>query len=215
MVANLAAGYNAQPRDVNGIVRDGRRRRSDKSGVAAEAAAADFPHLAPEARPTVWLPDAYTWLVAGPRERRRRRSSRAERTSVGSSDIVLAMPEPLAEAIGWDEEPPAWDDVFEAADDDDLWSRPRPPRVGRLQARQDEPARRDLRRGGDVRLVRHRRGLARRASPPAVGAPTGRARDGAPARARDEPLHGDARALPLARAPGRARPARPPTSSRP
>ena len=61
MVANLAAGYNAQPRDINGMcvviapVRD-------KSGVAAEAAAAGFPLLAPEQKPTVWLPDSDTWL---------------------------------------------------------------------------------------------------------------------------------------------------------
>ena len=62
MVANLAAGYNAQPRDINGTCVTVTPVR-DKSGVAAEAAAAGFPDLAPEPRPTVWLPDSYTWLA--------------------------------------------------------------------------------------------------------------------------------------------------------
>ena len=62
MVGNLAAGYNAQPRDIDGhcVVVSAVR---DKSGVAAEAAAAGFPNIAPEARPIVWLPDSYTWLA--------------------------------------------------------------------------------------------------------------------------------------------------------
>ena len=40
--------------------------------------------------------------------------------------------------------------------------RPRSLRVGRVQTRQDQPGRRHLRRGRDVRLLRHRRGIARR-----------------------------------------------------
>ena len=61
MVENLAAGYNAQPRDINGSCVTVTASR-EKSGVAAESAAAGFTDLAPEQRPTVWLPDAHTWL---------------------------------------------------------------------------------------------------------------------------------------------------------
>ncbi|WP_457099610.1 VWA domain-containing protein [Microbacterium sp. P5_E9] len=118
MVGNLAAGYNAQPRDIDGrcVVVSAVR---DKSGVAAEAAAAGFPNVAPEARPIVWLPDSYTWLALA-------RADGATAvlevgTSVGSSNIVLAMPAPLVESIGWDAKPPTWGDVFDAAADKDLW----------------------------------------------------------------------------------------------
>ena len=53
---------------------------------------------------------------------RRRLACRQTATSVGSSNIVLAMPAPLAESIGWDAEPPTWGDVFDSASDADLWS---------------------------------------------------------------------------------------------
>jgi len=119
MVANLAAGYNAQPRDVNGLCVVVAPVK-DKSGVAAEAAAAGFPLLAPEQRPTVWLPDSGTWL--GLARADGASAVPADSESVGSSDIVLAMPAPLAEAIGWGTEPPAWSDVFASASDANLWS---------------------------------------------------------------------------------------------
>ena len=90
----------------------------DKSGVAAEALAAGFPDVAPEQRPTVWLPDARTWLSLATAQGGTAVPA-AEPTSVGTSSIVLAMPEPLAQAIGWDEDPPTWDEVFDAAGDAD------------------------------------------------------------------------------------------------
>jgi Ca-activated chloride channel family protein len=119
MVANLAAGYNAQPRDVNGMCVVVAPVR-DKSGVAADAAAAGFPLLAAEQRPTVWLPDSGTWLGLARADGASAVPAHAE--SVGSSNIVLAMPVPLAEAIGWSTEPPGWNDVFESAADANLWS---------------------------------------------------------------------------------------------
>lgn len=119
MAANLAAGYNARPRDI-----DSRcvtvTTTKDKSGVAASRAAAGFAELGAEQRPTVWMPDASSWLSVA-----RTEGSDvvpAEGTSAGASSIVLAMPEPLAEAIGWHEDAPSWADVFAAADDDDVWS---------------------------------------------------------------------------------------------
>ncbi|HEX5856786.1 MAG TPA: VWA domain-containing protein [Microbacterium sp.] len=120
MVANLAAGYNARPRSINGscVVVDPVR---DKSGVAAEALAAGFPDLAPEQRPTVWLPDARTWLSLATAQGATAVPP-AEPTSIGTSSIVLAMPGPLAHAIGWDDEPPTWNEVFDAAGDATLWA---------------------------------------------------------------------------------------------
>ena len=119
MVANLVAGYNAQPRDVNGtcVVITPMR---DKSGVAAEAAAAGFPLLPPEQRPTVWLPDSGTWLGLARADGAAAVPTGSE--SVGSSNIVIAMPAPLADAIGWGTEPPGWNDIFQAASDANLWS---------------------------------------------------------------------------------------------
>ena len=212
MVSRLVDGYNAQPRDVDGncvtVV-----ATKDKSGLAAEDAGANFQQLPEDQRPTVWIPDASSWIDIA-RYTGGGASVPAERTSVGASDIVLAMPQALAEAIGWDQKAPTWDEVFAASEDENAWSRPRAPRVGHVQARQDEPAHRQLGRGGAARLVRLGGGVGRR---PDRRPDRGRRRHrrGAPARARDEPLHGDARALPLARAPVRGCRGRSPTSSPP
>lgn len=137
MVENLAAGYNAQPRDINGLCVTVTPTK-DKSGSAAEAAAAGFSDRAPEARPTVWLPDAHTWISLA-----RANSGEAtvpeEATSIAASDIVLAMPEPLAKAIGWDEDPPTWRDVFDAAGDADLWSKLGHPEWGAFKLGKTSP----------------------------------------------------------------------------
>ena len=120
MVTRLVEGYNAQPRDVDGscvtVV-----ATKDKSGLAAEDAAVGFPDRAEAERPTVWIPDASSWLAVA-RDGGGGANVPEEGTSIGSSDIVVGMPESLAAAIGWDEERPTWDDVFAAADDEDAWS---------------------------------------------------------------------------------------------
>ncbi|WP_019180312.1 vWA domain-containing protein [Microbacterium yannicii] len=119
MVENLAAAYNGKPRNVAGscvVVTSSR----DKSGAAAAVVATGFSALADDQKPTVWLPDSSTWVDVA--QAQGATALRPEGTSVGSSDIVLAMPEPLAEAVGWDEQAPTWEEIFEAAGDPDLWS---------------------------------------------------------------------------------------------
>lgn len=120
MVASLAEAYNAQPRDVDGtcvtVVAS-----KDKSGIAAEEAAVGFTEQAEDERPTLWIPDASSWLGIA-RDGGGSANVPEEGESIGSSDVVLAMPEELAAAIGWDEEPPTWSDVFETADDAAVWT---------------------------------------------------------------------------------------------
>ncbi|TYL53678.1 vWA domain-containing protein [Agromyces mariniharenae] len=120
MVTKLAEGYNAQPRDVEGncvsvaVVKD-------KSGIAAEDAAANFKDLPEDQRPIVWIPDASSWLSVA-RYSGGGASVPKAADSIGYSDIVLAMPQSLATAIGWDQERPTWDEIFGAADDENLWT---------------------------------------------------------------------------------------------
>ncbi|MFD4421643.1 substrate-binding domain-containing protein [Agromyces sp. NPDC058484] len=120
MVSRLAEGYNAQPRDIDGncvtVV-----ATKEKSGVAAENAAEAFNVLPEDQRPIVWAPDASSWVSIA-RNTGGGVTVPPESTSLGASDIVLAMPESLASAIGWDAEPPSWDDVFAAAANENAWS---------------------------------------------------------------------------------------------
>ncbi|HKP08513.1 MAG TPA: substrate-binding domain-containing protein, partial [Microbacterium sp.] len=119
MVEGLAAAYNSQPRNVAGSCVTVTTSR-EKSGVAAAVVATGFPNLADDQKPTVWLPDSSTWVDVAQAEGAT--NLRAEGTSVALSDIVLAMPENLAAAIGWDAEAPTWAEIFESAGDPDLWS---------------------------------------------------------------------------------------------
>lgn len=119
MVESLATAYNSQPRNVAGSCVTVTTTK-DKSGVAAAVVASGFPNQPDDQKPTVWLPDSSTWVDVAKADGAT--ALRAEGTSVAISDIVLAMPEPLAEAIGWDAEAPSWSDIFEAAGDSELWS---------------------------------------------------------------------------------------------
>jgi Ca-activated chloride channel family protein len=90
MVTKLAEGYNAQPRDIDGncvnvVV------TKDKSGLAAEDAAANFKNLPEDERPIVWIPDASSWLSVA-RYGGGGASVPKAAESIGYSDIVLAMP---------------------------------------------------------------------------------------------------------------------------
>ncbi|MGR2752268.1 vWA domain-containing protein [Agromyces arachidis] len=120
MVATLAEAYNAEPRDVDGACVEVVASR-DKSGVAAEDAAAGWEDQPEDERPVAWIPDSGSWLGVA-RESGGSADVPSSSTSIGSSNIVLAMPEELAAEIGWDEEPPTWAEVFETADDADVWT---------------------------------------------------------------------------------------------
>lgn len=119
MVEGLAAAYNSRPRNVAGSCVTVTTTK-DKSGGAAAVVATGFPNLADDQKPTVWLPDSSTWIDVAQAEGAT--ALRAEGTSVAISDIVLAMPVALAEAIGWDAEAPTWTEIFDSAGDPDLWS---------------------------------------------------------------------------------------------
>jgi Ca-activated chloride channel homolog len=120
MVAGLAEAYSAEPRDVGGSCVEVVAMK-DKSGVAAEEAAIGFTEADEDERPTVWIPDASSWLGVA-RDGGGSANVPGTGESIGSSDIVLAMPEELAAAIGWDEEPPTWAEVFATSEDEDVWN---------------------------------------------------------------------------------------------
>ncbi len=119
-VRSLAASYTSRPRDVDGrCVRVD--VRAEESGAAEMAAATGFRDEPPGARPTVWLPDSSAWLRIA--HRASGSSIPAAGTSVAKAAVVVAMPAPLAAAIGWRARPPSWAAVFAAAADSKVWAR--------------------------------------------------------------------------------------------
>ena len=121
MVRALAAEYTAKPRNVDGKC-VAPAVSQERSGVAAGKAAAQFPGVSAGERPTVWLPDSSAWLrIAGEGAGANRIPQ--EGTSVARSAIVVAMPETMVTALGWDRQPPSWSEVFKMAGEQDVWER--------------------------------------------------------------------------------------------
>lgn len=120
MVTALANAYVQSPRDVNGHCVTVSVTR-ERTGVAATSAAAGFAGVPDASRPTIWLPDSSVWL--GIAAQNGAPVQPADAVSVAQSAIVLAMPKTLADAIGWQNKPPSWADIFEAAADPEVWHK--------------------------------------------------------------------------------------------
>ena len=75
-----------------------------------------------------------------------------------NSPLVIAMPQPMAEALGWPDKALGWSDVLSLATSPTGLGGLRPSGVGRVQARQDQPELLDERALGPDRpeLRRHR-----------------------------------------------------------
>lgn len=121
MVRALAAGYTAKPRSVDGKCVTPAVTQ-EKSGTAAGKVAAQLPGVPAGDRPVIWLPDSSAWLrIAG--DGAGGGPVPQEGTSLARSAIVVAMPETMAKALGWDSKPPSWSEVFRMAEDRDVWER--------------------------------------------------------------------------------------------
>ncbi len=137
MVRGLAASYMSVPRDV-----DGRCVRiqvaASASGDAEAAAATGFTHMPLGSRPTIWLPDSVAWLRLARRTAGGVLIPSAE-ASVAESAVVVAMPAPLAAAIGWRTHSPTWSTVLRAAADAGVWARLGHPNWGTFKLGKTSP----------------------------------------------------------------------------
>lgn len=121
MVRALAAEYSAKPRSVDGSCVT-LALTEEKSGVAAGNVAAQFPGVPAGDKPSIWLPDSSAWLrIAG--DGAGGRPVPQEGISLARSAIVMAMPETMTSALGWDSKPPSWSEVFRMAEEQDVWER--------------------------------------------------------------------------------------------
>src|SRR3989442_13612596 len=95
------------------------------SGAAEEALARGWDDKADGARPDVWSPASTSWLVLlrPPRPLRSIGGGLVPDTSRSllQSPLVIAMPRPMAEALGWPQREIGWPDVLELARDRSGW----------------------------------------------------------------------------------------------
>ena len=95
------------------------------SGAAEKALARGWDDKTDGPRPDVWSPAATSWIVL----LRQHRSSldfagglvAEDAPSLLQSPLVIAMPRPMAEALGWPRREIGWSDVLQLASDPSGW----------------------------------------------------------------------------------------------
>ena len=166
-MTQVAARYNTAGRAVSGecfkmVV------NSVASGTAETALATGWDPAVNGDPPDVWTPAASTWvsLLRNDLQHNGRPDiTPAEPTSLTSTPLVLAMPEPMATALGWPGTPIGWSDVLNLANDPQGWASQRPPRMGPVRPRQDQPHRFHLGTGRHHWRTRRRHRYLRRFEP--------------------------------------------------
>ncbi|TQS39786.1 substrate-binding domain-containing protein [Cryptosporangium phraense] len=63
-------------------------------------------------RPDVWMPDSSTWILSAARRENVAPMLSGDHTSVASTPAVMAMPRPMAEALGWPSKQISWGDFI-------------------------------------------------------------------------------------------------------
>jgi Ca-activated chloride channel homolog len=140
LLGDLAADYDRDAEVEGRCVRT--EVVSVASGGGEAALARGWDEEIDGARPDVWTPAASTWvgllerdLAAGDRPQ----MVPEETPSIASTPLVLAMPRPMAEALGWPSEKLGWGDVLRLANDPRGWGAAGHPEWGRFTLGKTNP----------------------------------------------------------------------------
>ncbi|HYU82255.1 MAG TPA: substrate-binding and VWA domain-containing protein [Candidatus Polarisedimenticolia bacterium] len=124
LLADLAREYNASsPRVGLRCVRV--TVNQVKSGDAEEALARNWDRASDGPKPAVWSPAAKSWLILLQQQRSAAHLSAlisTTPTSLANSPLVVAMPKPMAETMGWPDQTFGWSDLVALAREDGAWS---------------------------------------------------------------------------------------------
>jgi Ca-activated chloride channel homolog len=140
VLAPLVAAYDGARHSVSG--RCVEVRITPKSaGDAADALARGWNDKVDGPAPDVWLPGASSWLIL---ERARASASGApvlagSNPSFAQSPLVIAMPLPMAEALGWPQTPIGFSDLIAIGLDPAGWGKAGHPEWGALRLGKTNP----------------------------------------------------------------------------
>src|SRR4051812_1549411 len=112
------------------------------SGDAEQALARGWDESADGPRPDVWSPAATSWVEILRAHRVGNDKSDLIPTSMPSlmqSPLVIGMPRPMAEALGWPDRPIGWHDILGLASDPRGWARVGHPEWGRFRLGKTNP----------------------------------------------------------------------------
>ncbi|WP_433216536.1 substrate-binding domain-containing protein [Dactylosporangium sp. CS-047395] len=113
------------------------------SGAALDALAAGWDAKKDGPQPTVWTPAASSWVSL-----LKQRLASGDKGGlvpdgklpmIAQSPLVLAMPKPMAEALGWPDKPIGWGDVFGLINDPNGWGSKGHPEWGKFRLGKTNP----------------------------------------------------------------------------
>jgi Ca-activated chloride channel family protein len=142
LIAELADRYHQANRTFDGMCAAVSVHKKT-SGAAMEALAAGWDAARDGSpAPQVWTPTSSLWL-----DLLRRKGTAADKTvltdgaspSVTQSPLVIAMPKPMAEALGWPKTQIGWADVLALSADPKGWASKGHPEWGRFTFGKDNP----------------------------------------------------------------------------
>ena len=124
LLSGIADDFNRDNRSVSGRCVDV-RVTSKASGGAADALSVGWNEQVDGPRPDVWSPASSAWTVIV-----RQRTAAEDRgdlvpediPSIAQTPLVIAMPKPMAEALGWPDKELGWDDVLALAREPRGWA---------------------------------------------------------------------------------------------
>ena len=99
---------------------------SKSSGGAAQALARGWDESVDGKRPDIWSPASSGWVVILRQRLTARDAANIvpdQTPSVAQTPLVIAMPRPMAQALGWPQKPIGWSDVLALARDPKGWGR--------------------------------------------------------------------------------------------
>ncbi|MFP5255699.1 MAG: vWA domain-containing protein [Acidimicrobiia bacterium] len=141
LLTELARAFN----DSDRAEADGRcafvRVQSKASGGAAQLLSSGWDEAAEGPRPVIWSPAASSWgAVLNQRLADLGEDPMAgEFTSFMLTPLVIAMPEPMADALGWPEEPIGFADILALARDQSGWATYGHPEWGQFRLGKTNP----------------------------------------------------------------------------
>lgn len=124
LMRDLAQEFNASDE----AVVDGQcvfvRPQSKSSGAAAQLLSSDWDEAVEGPRPVVWSPASSAWggVVNQRLEDRGDAPIVGEARPFMQTPLVIAMPQPMADALGYPDEPVGWADILDLARSDEGWA---------------------------------------------------------------------------------------------
>lgn len=141
LLSELADEFNARKVEVNAKPVFVKVQKTS-SGTGADLLVADWPDSAGQDKPTVYTPAASLWGTVV-----NQRRTDAGKAAIVPKDfrpimltpLVIAMPEPMARALGWPDTPIGWADITALTQDPQGWARFGHPEWGPFRLGKTDP----------------------------------------------------------------------------